>query len=39
MNNKLTTVDDCKIISLPKVQNTSGNITALENNKSCWIRW
>ena len=34
MNNKETTVDDCKIISLPKVQNTFGNITAIENKKS-----
>jgi len=34
MNNRLTTVDDCKIISLPKVQNISGNITVLENKKS-----
>ena len=34
MNNKLTTVEDCKIVSLPKIQNTSGNITALENKKS-----
>lgn len=34
MNDKQTSVNDCKIISLPKVQNISGNITALENKRS-----
>ena len=34
MNNKETTVDNCKIISLQKIQNNSGNITILENKKS-----
>ena len=31
MNNRQTTVDDCKLISLSKIQNRSGNITVLEN--------
>ena len=34
MNNRQTTVEDCKQVSLPKIQNRSGNITALENEKS-----
>ena len=34
MNNRQTTVEDCKQVSLPKIQNRSGNITALENKKS-----
>jgi hypothetical protein len=25
-------VEDCKIVDLPKIQNEAGNITALENN-------
>lgn len=31
MKNKESSVFDCKLISLPKIHNTSGNITALEN--------
>ena len=31
MNNRQTTVEDCKQVSLPKIQNRSGNITVLEN--------
>ena len=31
MKNRRTTVDDCKLISLSKIQNRSGNITVLEN--------
>ena len=34
MNNRQTTVEDCKQVSLPKIHNRSGNITALENKKS-----
>lgn len=26
-------VEDCKIIKLPKIHNTAGNLTALENHK------
>ena len=31
MNNRQTTVEDCKLIALSKIQNRSGNITVLEN--------
>jgi hypothetical protein len=33
MNPKQSTVDDCKIITLPKIQNPAGNITALNGKK------
>jgi len=32
VNNKQVTVKDCKLVSLPKIQNRSGNITFLENS-------
>lgn len=31
MNNRQTTLEDCKQVSMPKIQNRSGNITVLEN--------
>ncbi len=31
---KKNTIDDCKIVDLPKIHNRAGNITALENNTS-----
>ena len=34
MNNKVTKVKDCKQLLLPKINNRSGNITALENNNN-----
>ena len=34
MNNKITSVEDCKLISLPKIHNIAGNITVLENDKN-----
>lgn len=32
MNPKYSTIDDCKIITLPKIHNPAGNITALTGN-------
>lgn len=29
----MTSVNDCKIIELPKIHNPAGNITAINNNK------
>ncbi len=29
----MTTINDCKIIELPKIHNPAGNITAINNNK------
>ena len=31
---KINTIYNCNVISLPKVHNRAGNITALENNIS-----
>lgn len=32
MNSKHSTIADCKLISLPKIHNPAGNITALNGN-------
>jgi len=34
MNSRKTQVEDCKLVSLPKIHNRAGNITALENQKN-----
>ena len=33
VNSKQTKIDNCRLVSLPKIQNRSGNITYVENKK------